>query len=354
MKSLIAIRREHIVPQLTGINGHVGDAERIGATGLVVRWRLPNARLALLLNLGEAEPSPAIERPPGEALYVSAEDLAEELLHGRHARLVDRRLPRADRLMEELDALAERCGIEAGYWDIVGKWHTTSPDTKRALLAAMGVDADSRDALAAGLERVPSADTAAGLEAGCLLPAEMGIGRAWGVTCQAYGLRSRRSGGIGDLEDVARLAEVVGRQQGDFLGLNPLHALFPADPSRYSPYAPSSRRWLSLMVIAVDVAATDLGLAVPEALPAGQGEGDLIDYALVHPAKLSALRSLWRAFEAAHLAAGAPSAAGAAFTSWRAEPGPGPRAALPLRRDRAPAGCAGKSLGLVGLAGRPR
>ncbi len=256
--------------------------------------------------------------------------------------------------MEELDALAERCGIEAGYWDIEGKWHTTSPDTKRALLAAMGVDADSRDALAAGLERVPSADMAAGLEAGCLLPAEMGIGRAWGVTCQAYGLRSRRSGGIGDLEDVARLAEVVGRQEGDFLGLNPLHALFPADPSRYSPYAPSSRRWLSLMVIAVDVAAADLGPAVPEALPAGQGEGDLIDYALVHPAKLSALRSLWRAFEAAHLAAGAPSAAGAAFTSWRA--GQGPALELHCRFDAIALRLAAQEnrVGLVGLAGRPR
>ncbi len=57
--------------------------QRIGATGLVVRWRLPNARLALLLNLGEAEPITGFERPPGEALYASAEDLAEELPHGR-------------------------------------------------------------------------------------------------------------------------------------------------------------------------------------------------------------------------------------------------------------------------------
>ena len=35
--------------------------------------------------------------------------------------------------MEALDELARRCGIEPGYWDIAGNWHTTSADTSRAL-----------------------------------------------------------------------------------------------------------------------------------------------------------------------------------------------------------------------------
>jgi hypothetical protein len=58
-----------------------------------------------------------------------------------------------------------------------------------------------------------------------------------------------RNWGIGDFEDLARLAEIVAAQGGDFLGVNPLHALYPADPERCSPYSPSSRRFLNMSSI---------------------------------------------------------------------------------------------------------
>jgi len=35
--------------------------------------------------------------------------------------------------------------------------------------------------------------------------------------------------------------------------LNPIHALYPANPESASPYSPSSRRWLN--VIYIDVTA---------------------------------------------------------------------------------------------------
>jgi 4-alpha-glucanotransferase len=32
-----------------------------------------------------------------------------------------------------------------------------------------------------------------------------------------------------------------------FIGLNPIHALYPANPESASPYSPSSRRWLNVI-----------------------------------------------------------------------------------------------------------
>ncbi|MGU0057165.1 hypothetical protein ACVXG7_24535 [Enterobacter hormaechei] len=37
----------------------------------------------------------------------------------------------------------------------------------------------------------------------------------------------------------------VGERGGAFIGLNPIHALYPANPESASPYSPSSRRWLT-------------------------------------------------------------------------------------------------------------
>jgi 1,4-alpha-glucan branching enzyme/maltooligosyltrehalose trehalohydrolase len=82
VKELLAIRSQHIVPHLAAASGHGGEVQRLGARGLMARWRLPAARLTLLLNVGE-EPISGCERPAGDTLYASAERLGEELLHGR-------------------------------------------------------------------------------------------------------------------------------------------------------------------------------------------------------------------------------------------------------------------------------
>ncbi|CAN5515472.1 hypothetical protein BH23ACT9_BH23ACT9_30900 [soil metagenome] len=60
---------------------------------------------------------------------------------------------------------------------------------------------------------------------------------------QLYALRSGKSWGIGDLADLALLADHAGREHGaDFILLNPLHAATPVLPQEPSPYYPSSRR----------------------------------------------------------------------------------------------------------------
>ena len=78
--------------------------------------------------------------------------------------------------------------------------------------------------------------------------------RLWGVTAPLYGLRSaaRRDGGIGTYCDWGRLAEAAAPMGADFIGINPVHALFPADPARCSPYSPSSRLFHNIMHIAPD------------------------------------------------------------------------------------------------------
>ncbi len=78
--------------------------------------------------------------------------------------------------------------------------------------------------------------------AACFQPeAIKGEHRVWGPTVQLYGLRSRRNWGIGDFGDLRSLVDLTADAGGGVVGVNPLHALFPDDPGRISPYSPSSR-----------------------------------------------------------------------------------------------------------------
>ena len=73
--------------------------------------------------------------------------------------------------------------------------------------------------------------------------------RRWGIAVQLYGLRSPRNWGVGDFTDLRALARHAGRQGADFVGVNPLHALYAAEPRRYSPYSPSSREFLNVLYL---------------------------------------------------------------------------------------------------------
>ncbi|THD44565.1 4-alpha-glucanotransferase, partial [Enterobacteriaceae bacterium ML5] len=69
--------------------------------------------------------------------------------------------------------------------------------------------------------------------------------KLWGATVQLYTLRSENNWGVGDFGDLKKMVEEVGKRGGAFVGLNPIHALYPANPLSASPYSPSSRRWLN-------------------------------------------------------------------------------------------------------------
>lgn len=76
--------------------------------------------------------------------------------------------------------------------------------------------------------------------------------RLWGACVQLYTLRSENNWGVGDFGDLKALVRKVSEKGGAYVGLNPLHSLFPGNPASASPYAPSSRRWLNVIYIDVN------------------------------------------------------------------------------------------------------
>ncbi|MEM8856444.1 MAG: 4-alpha-glucanotransferase, partial [Pseudomonadota bacterium] len=97
----------------------------------------------------------------------------------------------------------------------------------------------------------------------------------------------------------AALIPVFADQGADFIGLNPLHALFTGDPERASPFFPSDRRFLNPLTIAVEAVpgyreAMRRDVFVPTAI-------NEVDYRAAARAKLHILRAIhrrWRANEA--------------------------------------------------------
>jgi 4-alpha-glucanotransferase len=98
--------------------------------------------------------------------------------------------------------------------------------------------------------RVPLVVTPDRLE----LPAQVADGPAtWGLMTQLYSVRSRRSWGHGDLDDLAELARWAGEELGaGFVLINPLHAPSPTVPVEPSPYLPVTRRFTSPLYIRVE------------------------------------------------------------------------------------------------------
>ena len=146
----------------------------------------------------------------------------------------------------------------------------------------------------------------------CFQPdAVRGERRVWGPVTQFYGLRSQRNWGIGDFGDLRTLVELTARAGGGVVGVNPLHALFPDQPQRCSPYSPSSRLFLNVLYIDVDAvigASGDPALSDYVADPAFQArvqalrDAELVDYEAVAAIKLDVLRRSWQSFCGRHLA----------------------------------------------------
>ncbi|MDD7805944.1 MAG: 4-alpha-glucanotransferase [Endozoicomonas sp. (ex Botrylloides leachii)] len=73
--------------------------------------------------------------------------------------------------------------------------------------------------------------------------------KIWGVSTQLYTVRSENNWGIGDFSDLKTLVIKLGRQSADFVGLNPIHSLYPINPEHCSPYSPSSRKFINPLYI---------------------------------------------------------------------------------------------------------
>lgn len=141
----------------------------------------------------------------------------------------------------------------------------------------------------------------------CYLPEPLAQGeKRWGALVQLYTLRSEQNWGIGDFGDLKRMLEQVAAHGGDFIGLNPLHALYPAQPDLASPYSPASRRWLNILYIDVSqVAAFQQSAAAQRWWKSAKTRKALekaraveaVDYAAVAALKLEALRLAWQQYQ---------------------------------------------------------
>ncbi|OIQ92399.1 4-alpha-glucanotransferase [mine drainage metagenome] len=155
-------------------------------------------------------------------------------------------------------------------------------------------------------------------------------GRAWGIATQLYALRGPDNWGLGDFSDLAGLGRQAAALGAAAVGINPLHALFPQCPDRFSPYSPSARAFLNIAYIDVEavpdfaesLAARRL-FASPgfQARIAAAQNARLVEYDSVLPLKLSALELCWTAFQAGHLGSG--DARDAAFAAFRRAGGEG-------------------------------
>jgi 4-alpha-glucanotransferase len=86
----------------------------------------------------------------------------------------------------------------------------------------------------------------------CYLPPGLEGGKTWGLSANLYSLRSERSWGIGDFKDLETIAGLVADKKGDFIGINPLHAIPNTHPYGISPYSPISRLYRNFIYLHIE------------------------------------------------------------------------------------------------------
>ncbi|NRA56741.1 MAG: 4-alpha-glucanotransferase [Phycisphaerales bacterium] len=136
-----------------------------------------------------------------------------------------------------------------------------------AVLRALGVDIEGT----ADAQRLEPA------EGGASRAFWRGEHRALGIFAPLYALRSDRSGGAGDLEDLARLCEWAGGLGASLVSTLPLLAGRHASPEDGCPYAPVSRSVFGEFYLDLSGAMTEGERREAERL----NSTDLIDYSAI-------------------------------------------------------------------------
>ena len=137
----------------------------------------------------------------------------------------------------------------------------------------------------------------------CYIPEAFAQGKKiWGSSVQLYCVKSETNWGMGDFSDLKTLLQKTKENGGDFVGLNPIHALSPSQPEKASPYSPTSRKWLNVLytdITAVDEFTRNQALQAKvnstefKKELAALRDADWVDYEKVTALKLSALRDLF-------------------------------------------------------------
>ncbi|MGY5810210.1 4-alpha-glucanotransferase [Rhizobium sp. LEGMi198b] len=189
-----------------------------------------------------------------------------------------------------LMALAATFGIQERYEDLQGVVQKVPFSTRLQMLKALGVPVRLDPSF---VEQRPQPRLTVSKGVSCFLPFSLQTERAWGISAQLYELKSARNWGIGDLEDLKHLCTIAAQAGADFVGLNPLHALFLAEPTRCSPYSPSNRLFLNPIYLAVDkIPGFEDDLVAHGKLVEARTRS-LVDYKGVAELKIAALKVLW-------------------------------------------------------------
>jgi (1->4)-alpha-D-glucan 1-alpha-D-glucosylmutase len=192
---------------------------------------------------------------------------------------------------------ASQWGIETDYRDAWGVLRSVPEATVARLVEALANSASSDAHGAFDASHVG--------DGRCFRPDWMDTDRIWGIAVQLYGVRSPRNWGIGDFTDLRHLIALAAAEGADFIGVNPLHALYAADLLRFSPYSPSSREFLN--VLYVDVTAMRAYPFVPAVRPVVEApdfqqhladlrDAELVDYEKVANCKEQIFRLLYDGF----------------------------------------------------------
>ncbi len=153
----------------------------------------------------------------------------------------------------------------------------------------------------------------------CYVPEEIELGkrRVWGPAIQLYALKTRRNWGIGDFTDLRNLAGWCASHGAGAVGVNPLHELFPHQPTHISPYSPSTRAYFNTLYLdpeaiecfdeCEDVRQEYESRAFQDRLLRLR-DTEYVDYAEVGAIKRRVLEKLFNHFRDKHLARKTPRA----------------------------------------------
>lgn len=136
--------------------------------------------------------------------------------------------------------------------------------------------------------------------------------RQFGWSIQLYDARTRDSWGIGDFADLATLAHEAARTGAGFVLVCPLHAGNLGAHPMASPYSPTSREWLQVLYISIDLIRTQVDVSDLREQALALNAERVINRGKVWELKRAALRRIWE---------GQDKDGGKACNEWVAEQG---------------------------------
>lgn len=208
-----------------------------------------------------------------------------------------------------LTQLAWAAGLLPVWEDVRRQQHQVSEDTLRHLLNALGLPCANATQAQSSVQQLAAQSVAPPLSTPQAAPKCPAVSeltgpmavRPWGLIAQVYSLSHQAGACPGEYAAVADMAGVAAGLGASALGLSPIHAMFSADPARYSPYSPSSRLFLNTAYIdsaqvlgepKVAAAMAACGIDAAQLSPK-----DTVDWPVVLPLRLRVLQQLFRGFQ---------------------------------------------------------